>query len=99
MIHDGVLMKALKYFQINDSEDDVYLCERMRTVSLRIVENLILKNVHSGDTIALVLKNHDLDSPILIACCFLGVTMCVLPHNLNVGKTCFLTHFKITYER
>lgn len=61
----------------------------MKTVSMRIVDNLVLKKVHSGDTIALVLKNHHLDAPILVACCFLGVTMCVLPHNLNVGKAFF----------
>lgn len=58
----------------------------MKSVAIRIAENLLLKGLKPGQPVILLLKNHSLDSPILVACTFIGAVICVLPHDLNIGK-------------
>uniref|UniRef100_A0A336MWB7 CSON006986 protein n=1 Tax=Culicoides sonorensis TaxID=179676 RepID=A0A336MWB7_CULSO len=72
--------------EIRDNEDEVFLCEKMNSMAIRIAENLSVKGLKPGQNIALVLKNHSIDSPILIACAFVGAVICVIPHDLTVEK-------------
>lgn len=70
---------------MGDDESEVFIAERMKSLAIRIAENLKLKGLKQGHPVILILKNHPLDSPILIACSFVGAVICVLPHDLNIG--------------
>lgn len=57
----------------------------MKSVAARIAENLMLRGLQPGQPVILILKNHALDSPLLVACAFVGAVICILPHDLNIG--------------
>lgn len=57
----------------------------MKSVAVRIAENLLMKGLKQGQPVVLILKNHPLDSALLVSCTFIGAVICVLPHDLNIG--------------